>query len=231
LSNSRTALRRIALHRRVRPFPGIIKRATNPCELSAAHQLVYETHLQEGYILPTVAGRFSTFDSFPGMPVFIGVVNSEIVGAIGMVADTSAHGLPSDWAFRPELDAMRTDGSFIVEVTGIAIRPDYRRTSLLLEFSRACWAQASLWGADVMFTVVSPKHVGFYRDVLHFHVCGDPRNHSEELVDIVQGMVVDCHAIEERLLETDRLLGERAFLHDCFFRCNPYEGECLPRNC
>jgi len=208
-------------------FGGYVTRATTTEHLLAAYGLVHEVYVEEGYITAESSGiRLRPFEAIQEMATFVGVVDGEVVAVMSIVPDSPELGLPADKAFHPELDALRSAGRSIAEVTNLAIKHEYRKTSLFFDLIRPCFAQSMNWGCDNVFIAVSPRHESFFKDVLQFGPWGGQRDYSDEVTDIVTGMTMDFRTIERAFIETDRQLGKDAFLHQRFFTGNPYYRRC-----
>jgi len=208
-------------------FTGTIRRARTSEELRDAYELVHDVYVEQGYIPPSLTGlRLRAFEALPEMCTFIAEEDSQVVGVMSIVRDMPEMGMPSDKAFHPELGALRRQGRLLSEVTNLAIRSGYRKTSVFFDLIKPCWAQALSWRCDHTFIAVSPEHIPFFRDVMQFAPYGDPRDYSKEVEDIVVGMLLDYHTAPQQFTQTDSLLGNDAFLYDSFYAKNKFIGLC-----
>ena len=210
-----------------RPFAGEILRATTAETLTEAYRLVHDIYAQEEYILPEPTGiRIRPFEACPEMSTFVGIADGEVVGVMSIVPDSPDLGLPSDHVFGDELDGMRAEGRRVAEVTNLAIGSGHRKSDLFFQLTKACFAQTANWHHDNAFIAICPRHTPFFRDVLQFKPCGMPRNYSDEVTDIVDGMTMDFRTNTHQYIEIDKLLGDEAFLHATFFQKNPFYKLC-----
>ena len=208
----------------LQPTPSVtIEQAVTSDELWQAYSLVHEVFVSQGYILPQEGSvRLRAYEALPETATFVAKAEGRIVAVMGVVPDTSELGLPSDQAFHPELEVLRSAGRRIAEVTNLAVAPDYRNTSVFYELSRCCIAHGINQGFDDSFISISPGHAVFFQAVLGFEPWGDRRNYGGQVQDPVEGMRLNVGGMESRLIAADRVLGDDAFLHDWFFRSNPH---------
>lgn len=210
-------------------FTEHIARALTPDDLRDAYKLVHDAYVEQGYILPHHSGlRVRVFEALPHTATFVAKVQGEIVGTMSLVLEAPGLGLPSEKLFRAEileLRASRRQGP-LCEVSNLAVKPEYRRTSLFYELIQPIFAQAFLWGCSYGFISICPKHAKFFQDVIQFDPWGDCRTYCEETQDAVVGMCMDLATIEQRFKATDELLEADAFLHRDFFANNPFIDKC-----
>jgi hypothetical protein len=110
-----------------------ITRACSPHDLRRAYRLVYDIYLAAGYVEPHECQmRIRTFEALADTATFIAKRDGEVLGAASLVVDSAGVGLPSDVAFRPELDTMRARGIKLCETTNLAVLPRFRKTAYRL---------------------------------------------------------------------------------------------------
>ncbi len=208
------------------PTPSVsVEQAVTAEELWQAYSLVHEVFVAQGYILPQQGGvRLRAYEALPETATFVAKAAGKVVAVMGVVPDTPELGLPSDQAFHPELEVLRSAGRRVAEVTNLAVAPEYRNTSVFYELSRCCIAHGINQGFDDSFIAISPGHTLFFQTVLGFEPWGDRRNYGGQVQDLVEGMRLNVGATEARLMAADRALGDDAFLHDWFFSNNPHFG-------
>ncbi len=197
-----------------------IVRASNIHDLRGAYKLVHDVYLGTGFIEPEKAGmRLRIFETTPEMATFVAKVDDRVVGVLSILADTPELGLPSDAAFRVELDALRASGQRICEITNQAVAKDHRKSAVPTELMRCAMAHATVRGCDEIVATVSPSHGSFY-ELLGFREIGSERTYSEKLHDpvVTLGMRVDQYRFPQSgLNETERfihrfLAGENHYL-------------------
>jgi hypothetical protein len=199
------------------------RRAITLTDLEAAYELVYQLFLAKDYIDATPEGiRLRSFEALPEMATFVSEINGEIVGVMSIVPDSPDLGLPSDKAFRKEIDELRKQGRKVCEVTNLAIRRDRWNSGVFLSLAQPILAHALSIDADDIFIAISPGHAAFFEGVLQLEPWGDARDYSKEKADTVEGKRWDLRSLEASLREADGLLGEDAFLHDHLFAKNSH---------
>lgn len=210
-------------------FTEHISRATTPDDLRDAYRLVHDAYVEQGYILPHHTGlRIRVFEALPHTATFVAKAQGEIIGTMSLVLEAPGLGLPSEKLFRDEILELRANRHRgpLCEVSNLAVKPEFRRTSLFYELIRPIFAQAFLWRCSYGFISICPKHAKFFQDVIQFDPWGDCRTYCEETQDVVVGMCMDLATIERRFRATDELLGADAFLHRDFFADNPFIDKC-----
>lgn len=183
--------RKIALLRRCGLFaektPGIeITRACNAEELRAAYELVHEIFVERGYCKPEEYGmRLRVFEGLE-MATFIAKSGGRIVGVLSVVGHSADCGLPSDRAFKAELDALRSslpDARFC-EWSNQVVASEFRKTNVPTELMRCAAAHVIKAGYSHSIISVSAVHTPFY-ELLGFKQIGPKRSYSADLEDPV----------------------------------------------
>ena len=83
-------------------------------------------------------------------------------------------GLAADALYRKEIDAYRNAGAHVCELTRLAIDPEHGSKEVLgALFHLAYIFGGLLCGATDVFIEVNPRHVAFYRRMLHFRQGGE----------------------------------------------------------
>ena len=186
-----------------------IGRACSLDDLRKAYKLVHEVYLGTGFIEPEAAGmRLRIFETTPDMATFVARIDGRIVGVLSILTDTPELGLPSDAAFREELDALRVTGQRLCEITNQAVAKDYRKSAVPTELMRCAMAHATASGFDEIVATVSPSHGSFY-ELLGFREIGSERTYSEKLHDpvVTLGMKVDQYRqLPSDLNETEKFI-------------------------
>jgi N-acyl amino acid synthase FeeM len=191
LGRSRGKSRRMKLLERMGCFAALptgvtISRAITPEDLDDAYRLVHDSFVEAGYIQPTHTGmRIRIFETMPQTATFIARSGNNIIGVTSVVIDSPDLGLPSDEAFRQEINKIRRSGGRkICEGTNWFIDPEYRKTSVMTDLMRCCFAHAVFCGCTDMVADVSPTHKSFY-EIMAFDTIGTQRSSSSEVEDPV----------------------------------------------
>jgi N-acyl amino acid synthase FeeM len=206
-----------------------VTRAISASDLEAAYRLVHDVFAEKGYIDAMDGGiRLRAFEGAVEMATFIARDGDQVVAVMSIVPDHPDFGLPSDEAFREEIGALRNAGRRVCEITNLAVKGEYRRSSAFTDLTRACFAQARAWHSDDIFIAISPGHAMFFEGVLQFDACGDQRSYSADKMDVVEGKRLDLHEVDSRWADVDRALGDAAFLSTFYYDSNPYHDLVVP---
>lgn len=193
----------------------------NPGDLSAARQLVFDTFSDLGYIDPC-ASWLRPHDSHPSTATFVAKSNGTVVGTQSLVVDGLDLGLPSDGAFKVELDRLRGTGRKLFEVTRQAIAQGYQGTSVTTALMQCTFSYARKMGCTDLIATVSPPHESFYK-LLYFETIGGERSYSTKIYDPVVSMWLDIVSVRAaiRAVADD---GDEAgvFIGRFFYEDNPW---------
>jgi hypothetical protein len=191
-----------------------------------AYRLVHDAFVEEGLLEANPRRlRVRPYELVPDTATFIAKSADRVIGVMSVVPDSSDLGLPSDRVFGAELGRLRRAGRKVVEITNLAVAPDFRRTSAFLELSRAVTAHVVEHGFDDGFVAVSPKHVLYFEQILRFEPWGSLRSYRTDAHDPVEGLRLDVRGFERALHGVDALLGDSSPLHSWFFGENPFRGQ------
>lgn len=162
-----------------------IERACEAADLRAAYQLVHNVFVGTGYIKPEKGGiRLRIFEATADTATFVAKKDGVVVGVLSVVPDTVELGLPSDTAFKAELDSLRATGARLCEITNQAVTKEFRSSSVLTELMRCAIAYMIQAGYDRALATVSPNHKNFY-NLVGFQSLGSLRSYSDKLHDPV----------------------------------------------
>jgi hypothetical protein len=200
-----------------------ITRATGPEDLAAAYRLVHDVFLERGYIEPDQKGiRLRVFEALPETATFVAKAAAEVVGVTSVVVDSPDLGLPSDKAFKVEIDALRSAGRKICEGTNWLVAESHRRTAVMSELMRCSFAHAMMQGCADFIGAVSPGHAGFY-GLLGFEQLGGVRSYSSQIDDPVVVVRLDLTGLADRFRNIDQSSNEaECFLKRYYLDENPY---------
>jgi ribosomal protein S18 acetylase RimI-like enzyme len=189
----------------------VIKRAVTVDELEAAYRLVHDCFVECGRIEPAPTGlRMGLWEALPEMATFVATVDGKVVGVQSLVANSLELGLPSDVAFREEIDVLRMgpwptrarSGRIVCEATNQAIAPAYRCSAVATELMRCLFAHALLVGCGELITAVSPGHSNFY-ELLGFETISTVRSGSADCDAPSVLMRVNVTDLVDRACEAD----------------------------
>lgn len=162
-----------------------------------AYRLVHDVYLGTEFIKPEPAGlRLRIFETTPDMATFVAKANGRVVGVLSVVADSEGLGLPSDAAFKPELDELRGKGLRLSEITNQAVAEEYRKSGVPTELMRCVVAHLAKMGVDKAIATVSPSHNAFY-ELLGFREIGGERSYSSKLHDPVVALGADIEPFRD----------------------------------
>lgn len=205
------AERKIALLKRCGLFGGKtvgveIKRACTPEELIEAYSLVHEIFVEQGYCKPTeYRMRLRVFEATPQMATFIAKENGRIVGVLSVVGDSPECGLPSDQAYKPELDRLRERSAHrLCEWSNQVVAHDFRKTNVPTELMQCAAAHVIKSGYTHSVIAVSSVHSGFY-ELLGFHQIGPKRSYSQDIDDPVIPLCLPSRVYLSSSAESDEL--------------------------
>ena len=226
-ANRQRKNRQLALLKRSGLFDGeacgaVIERALTLHDLRRAYKLVHDVYLGTGYIDPEPAGlRLRIFETTSDTATFVAKIEGKVVAVLSIVGDSSELGLPSDSAFRSELDVLRARKLRLCEATNQAVSAGYRKSSVPTELMRCAVAHMTKAGYDEVIATVSPSHNAFY-ELLGFREIGSERSYSDKIHDPVVALSMDINRYRR---ESDHSSDAEDFVHDFMAAGNHF----LPR--
>lgn len=150
-------------------------------DLEAAYRLLHDCYVGIGLMDPHPSGLRCTF--FSAMPFTTAIVakdGDQVVGTVSLIRDSSA-GLPSDQEFRAYNDGYREQGERLVEVSALAVRPDYRNQHHVVTFLLVKYLYAyarEYMDASMFCAVVHPRAYDFYAALMGYEKNGEPVPYS-----------------------------------------------------
>lgn len=169
----------------------VIERACTPDDLCQAYRLVQRVYLRSGFLKPEPSGiRLRIFETSSETATFVAKKDGIVVGVLSIVGDSPELGLPSDLAFRTELDRLRRNGRRLFEVTNQVVAEDFCKTAVTTELMRCAIAHAIHEGYDEGIGAISPSHEGFYQ-LIGFRRLGSERSYSDKVHDPVIAVRLD----------------------------------------
>jgi hypothetical protein len=102
-------------------------------------------------------------------------LGEQVFGTLTVRYDADA-GLAADELYKRELDAFRSGGARIAELTRLAVDPEFGSKEVLGSLFHAAYICCGPVGrvSDV-FIEVNPRHVAFYERMLNFRRVGEPK--------------------------------------------------------
>lgn len=196
-----------------------IERAYTLEDLRKAYRLVHQVYLGTGYLNPEPSGvRLRIYETTSETATFVAKKDGEVVGVLSVVGDSADLGLPSNAAFKPELDALRATGARLCEVTNQAVAEEFRKSAVPTELMRCAIAHQIRMGYHFAVASVSPSHNGFY-DLLGFRPIGSQRSYSQKLHDPVVAL---CLNIDHYRRPADGLSPTQQIIHRLGTELNPF---------
>lgn len=196
-----------------------IERAYTLEDLREAYRLVHHVYLGTGYLNPEPAGmRLRIYETTSETATFVAKKDGRVVGVLSVVGDSLDLGLPSDIAFKVELNQLRARGSRLCEVTNQAVDEAYRKSAIPTELMRCAIAHSVKAGYHVGIVSVSPSHQGFY-DLMGFRQLGSERSYSEKIHDPVVALSMDINQWRQPVTSSS---AAEQFMHHFAAVANPF---------
>ncbi len=135
-----------------------------------AHQLVGRRYAAKGYQYSAPAEA-----NAPNQITLNAGDLDSAVGTLTVRLDSSL-GLYADEIFGAEIDALRQAGRKVCEFTKLALGDELPSQRILAALFHMAFIHAHhIRQFDVAVVEVNPRHVGYYRRMLGFKVCSEPR--------------------------------------------------------
>jgi len=154
-----------------------IKWADTAEERRAAFSVVHQEYLRLGYIQrPNPTGmHYGLHRVLPTSSTLILKKNDAVVATLTHVLDTDLYGLPMDKLYGRELDALRSRGRRLAELSALATRRDFCWQRLFMVLCRAAYRHALEKRVTDLCIMVNPRHAPFYKTVFLFEDLGPER--------------------------------------------------------
>jgi len=206
-----------------------ILRATSADDLYDAFRLVHDSYLEQDYLFPRFSGlHLRIFEAMPETAVFIAKANNKVVAVTCLIMDTGDLGLPSDKLFPEVMSSLRSNSCKLSEITRWTISPEYRRTAIMTELLRACFAHAVAHDGGAMLAAVSHAHQAFY-ETFCFKTVGSEPSSSPDIDDPVILVHLPFDEFFEQMTAVpDHEPGDEAVLKSYFVSHNPYHERVGP---
>ncbi|MET0518598.1 MAG: long-chain N-acyl amino acid synthase [Burkholderiaceae bacterium] len=135
-----------------------------------AHRLVARRYADRGYL-----GNAQSMPAEEALIICSAFEGQTTIGTIA-VRFESARGLNADAIFGSELAEMRAAGLRLCEFGRLAVDHEISSKQMLARLFHLAYLHAHrLAGCEQVVIEVNPRHVAFYRRMLGFQVCSEPR--------------------------------------------------------
>ncbi len=154
-----------------------VKIAGDIDEHKQAFSLVHDTYLRMGYLsTPKPHGMLYTIHTLlPETVMFVAKSYLTVISTLTEIFDTELFGLPMDELYRKELDALRSKGRKIVEVSSLVTPVDFRWKNVFMYINKIMYLYSLDRGVNDICIAVNPRHVRFYKHELLFEDLGPER--------------------------------------------------------
>jgi N-acyl amino acid synthase FeeM len=131
--------------------------------------LIYRMYTQRGYKLNKSAGALQAANEI----TLQACRETHVFGTLSVRFD-SHRGLGADTLYGEQIDDYRHDGAYVAELTRLAVDPEFGSKEVLgALFHLAYVFCGRIRNVDDVFIEVNPRHVPFYRRMLHFTAIGE----------------------------------------------------------
>jgi len=157
-----------------------------------AHQLVGRRYADRGYQYSAPAEA-----NAPNQITLNAGEQDSAVGTLTVRLDSNL-GLYADEIFGAEIDALRQAGHRVCEFTKLALGDELPSQRILAALFHMAYIHAHhIRQFDVVVVEVNPRHVGYYRRMLGFKVCSEPRTNLRVNAPAVLLSVAFSHIREQ----------------------------------
>jgi hypothetical protein len=181
--------------------PVEVKIASKRQEWEEAFQLVAENYQARGYEAPSpYPYRFTPFHALPESTTFVAKYAGQVVATLSLVLDNYLLGLPMECIYGEEIDALRSAGRHLVEVTSLADRDLSLRefVPVFVTLMRLSSQYGIRQGGDTWVISINPRHRTFYRKVMGFVPLGPWRAYPS-----VQNHPAEAYRLDVPLLQAN----------------------------
>jgi hypothetical protein len=98
--------------------------------------------------------------------------DDHVFGTITVNFDSDV-GLAAEALYQAEIDSFRNTGAQLCEMTRLAIDPEHGSKEILGALFHLAYFSAAVRGVTDILIEVNPRHVSFYRRMLHFRQAGE----------------------------------------------------------
>jgi len=200
-----------------------VTRAASLEDLTSAYRLVHDVFVQRGYIVARESGlRVRVFEALPETATFVAKAEEQVVAVTTVIIDSPDLGLPSDIAFKAEIDTLRAHNRKICEGTNWLVAESHRHSAVMSELMRCSFAHSVAEGCTDFVGAVSPGHAKFF-NLLGFEQIGEQKSYSAEIHDPVVLVRLDLSGLADRFRGVDHRTNQvERFLKSYYVDENPY---------
>ena len=156
-----------------------------------AGALVARRYVSRGFQLPNTAAD-------PNLFTFAAYDVGQLVGTVSMRFD-SPEGLMAEQLYPQEVAGLRAQGLRLCEFTRLALDEQAMSKEVLGSLFHSCYLYAHIVRELTHAVIeVNPRHVAFYRRVLHFRIAGEER-HNQRVDAPAVLLVLDFSVIAREL--------------------------------
>lgn len=167
-----------------------IRLAQTEASHSAATMLVQQRYAWRGY-------QASEIKKQPNRITLLTYLEESIVGSLNIGYDSPA-GLCADERYKPEIDALRAQGSNIGEITKLAVNEKTGSKQVLAGMINIAYLYGLIHGVTDAVIEVTPRHKPFYQRMLDFKQIADERYYASSNTNVVL-MHIPLSHISERI--------------------------------
>lgn len=154
-----------------------IKFAESKEELEQSFALVYHIYRKKGFVPEFKPHNmlYSIYSLLPWTTHIIAKSYKDVISNLTEIFDTPEFGLPMDAVYKPELDAIRSKGRMIVELSALATPTEHRWKNIFLYLVQVMYWYSLVNGVDDVCVTVNPRHKRFYMQLFPFEQIGPER--------------------------------------------------------
>lgn len=195
-----------------------IKIAETRDEWAQSYALVYKEYLASGYTKQPHPSEMhlSVYNLLPTTCTFIFRTYVTVVSTLTQIFDSELFGLPMDALYRSELDALRSQGRKIAELSALATPREARWFNLMVFLSKTMFKYSMLNNIDDICIMVNPKHVNFYKTMFLFEDFGDERFYAGVGAPAV-ALRINMEHIESKASEKYKDFDVDGNIHEFFY--------------
>ena len=145
-------------------------------DLEAAAAILHDAYVERGYIPAHPSGvRVTPHMLLPSTTTFVAKQGDRVIATMSLILDGPL-GLPMEYSYGEEVDALRAQGRRLAEVGSLCVATGYRRRGITVLLNKLMWRCADeLLKVDDLLIAVRRGAEDIYRGVLAFHRIGPAR--------------------------------------------------------
>ncbi len=219
----RFALIRSMVECEEQPHPNLVlKIAETRDELEACFSLLHDAYVSCGYMKPHPSGmRVTIYHALPTTTTLCAKFDGKVVGTVSIVRE-GVFGFPMQSVF--DLEAVRTQGGNIAEISALAIHRDFRKTGGTILFPLMKFINeycTRYFDTRHLVIAVNPDRIDLYEALLLFQRLRATPIDSYEFANGAPavGASLDLGLSNHRMREVYGHRHQRKNLHHYFFEC------------